>query len=54
MSDITLEEIVKYIDWSPFFGLGAQNYLPKYIKVEKWGEQASKLFDEASVIRKNY
>lgn len=46
--DISLAEIVEFIDWAPFFwSWGLKGIYPKIFESKKWGEQARKLFEEA-------
>ena len=46
--DISLEEIVPYIDWSPFFwAWGLKGKYPQILDHPKYGEEATKLFDNA-------
>ena len=45
---IPLEEIAPYIDWSPFFWTWElKGVYPKILTSEKWGKQATDLFNEA-------
>lgn len=45
---ISIEEIVPFIDWSPFFWTWELRGLyPGILKHEKWGEQATSLFKDA-------
>jgi 5-methyltetrahydrofolate--homocysteine methyltransferase len=49
--DISLEEIVPYIDWSPFFWTWElKGAYPKILGHEKYGQEAQKLFDDAKLI----
>ena len=46
--DILLEEIAKYIDWSPFFWTWElKGTYPKILSNKKYGEEAKKLFADA-------
>ncbi len=46
--EISLEEIVNYIDWSPLFWVWElKGVYPKIFKHPKYGEQARRLFEEA-------
>lgn len=46
--DISLEEIAKYIDWSPFFWTWElKGTYPKILSHKKYGEEAKKLFKDA-------
>ncbi len=46
--DISLAEIATYIDWSPFFWTWElKGIYPKILTSEKWGAQATILFNEA-------
>jgi 5-methyltetrahydrofolate--homocysteine methyltransferase len=46
--ELPLEEIAKYIDWSPFFWTWElKGIYPKILTSEKWGEQARDLFGNA-------
>jgi 5-methyltetrahydrofolate--homocysteine methyltransferase len=50
---IPLEEIAPYIDWSPFFWTWElKGFYPKILTSEKWGKQATDLFNEAQKILK--
>ncbi len=45
---MSVEELVPYIDWSPFFwAWQIKGIFPKIFESEKYGEQARKLHDEA-------
>ena len=45
---VPLEEIVPYIDWSPFFwSWGLKGVYPKILTHEKYGEEATNLFNDA-------
>ncbi|MES2745466.1 MAG: methionine synthase, partial [Bdellovibrionota bacterium] len=49
--DLTLEEVAKYIDWSPFFWTWDIKALyPKVLTHKVWGEQATELFRDAQNI----
>ncbi|MBK26627.1 MAG: methionine synthase [Halobacteriovorax sp.] len=46
---VSMDEIVPYIDWSPFFWTWElKGSYPQILKNEKYGEAATKLFSEAS------
>ncbi|MCB0342083.1 MAG: B12-binding domain-containing protein, partial [Bdellovibrionales bacterium] len=46
--DINLDEVRNYIDWSPFFWTWElKGVYPKILKHEKWGTQATELFNDA-------
>jgi len=46
--DANVDEIVKYVDWSPLFWVWElKGVYPKILKHKKYGEQAKQLFDEA-------
>jgi 5-methyltetrahydrofolate--homocysteine methyltransferase len=46
--EMSVEELVPYIDWSPFFwAWQIKGVYPKIFESEKYGEQARKLYDEA-------
>ena len=48
---LSLDEIVSYIDWTPFFWTwDIQGMYPKIFESEKWGTQAKKIFAEAQKI----
>jgi len=51
--DYPLEELAKYIDWSPFFSTWemAGSY-PRIFESEKYGVEARKLFDDANALLK--
>lgn len=45
---VDLEELIKYIDWSPFFwAWGLKGLYPKILTHKKWGEQSSELYNNA-------
>lgn len=47
-NDISLEELVEYIDWSPFFWTWEMTgHYPKIFSSPKWGQQAKELFNDA-------
>ncbi|EQC44710.1 methionine synthase [Bacteriovorax sp. Seq25_V] len=49
ITDITIEEISKYIDWSPFFWTWElKGVYPKILSHDTYGEEAKKLFKDAS------
>jgi 5-methyltetrahydrofolate--homocysteine methyltransferase len=49
--DAPLTELVKFIDWSPFFHTWElRGVYPKILQHEKHGEEARKLFDDAQTI----
>lgn len=49
--DIDLNEIVKFIDWSPlFWAWGFKGLYPKIIENPKYGEECSKIFTEAQKV----
>ncbi len=51
LENIPLEEVVKYIDWSPFFwSWELKGKYPAILKHEKYGEQATTLFNDAQEI----
>ncbi len=46
--EMSVDELVPYIDWSPFFwAWQIKGIFPKIFESEKYGEQARKLFDDA-------
>lgn len=48
LDSISLETLVPYIDWSPFFWTwGLKGKFPKILKHEKYGEEATKLYEDA-------
>ncbi len=48
-SDIPLEKIIPYIDWTPFFSSWRmQGAYPQILESEKYGEEAKKLFADAN------
>ena len=48
---VTLEEVVPFIDWTPFFHTWElRGVYPKILKHEKHGEAATKLFQEAQTL----
>jgi 5-methyltetrahydrofolate--homocysteine methyltransferase len=47
--DILVEDIIDYIDWTPFFNAwGFKNSYPKILNDKKMGEEAKKLFKDAN------
>jgi len=51
LENIPLEEVMKYIDWSPFFwSWGLKGKYPAILQHEKYGEQAKTLFHDAQEI----
>jgi 5-methyltetrahydrofolate--homocysteine methyltransferase len=47
-SSINLEELIQYIDWSPFFWTWElKGLFPNILTHKKWGTQAAELFDDA-------
>jgi 5-methyltetrahydrofolate--homocysteine methyltransferase len=53
IDDIPLEEIVPFIDWSPFFwAWELKGTYPKIFEHEKWGAQARELYEDAKKILK--
>ncbi len=45
---VSLEEVLPYIDWSPFFWTWElKGVYPKILTHSKWGEQATELFNDA-------
>ncbi len=49
--DISLEEVIPYIDWSPFFWTWElKGTYPKILGNEKYGQEAQKLFHDAQVL----
>ncbi len=52
--DVSLEEIVPYIDWSPFFWTWElKGTYPKILGNETYGVEAQKLFNDAQVLLKD-
>ena len=52
-TEVNLEDLAKYIDWSPFFwAWGLKGTYPKILENKKYGEQATKLFEDAQEILK--
>jgi len=52
--EIPLAEIVPYIDWSPFFWTWElKGIYPKILTSEKWGKQATDLFNDAQKMLKD-
>jgi 5-methyltetrahydrofolate--homocysteine methyltransferase len=55
VNDVSLKELVNYIDWSPFFGAWRlKGSYPKILEDKKYGEEATKLFDEAQDFIKEF
>ena len=53
IEEITLEELVPYIDWSPFFNTwGLHGKYPDIFDYEMTGKQAKELFEDAQVMLK--
>ncbi len=51
MSDISVKDLVEYIDWTPFFMTWRlRGSYPKILNDEKYGEEARKVFDDAKNI----
>jgi 5-methyltetrahydrofolate--homocysteine methyltransferase len=52
--DISLEEIIPFIDWSPFFWTWElKGTYPKILGNEKYGQEAQKIFNDAQVLLQN-
>ncbi len=52
--DFTLEEIIPFIDWSPFFwSWQLKGTYPKILNNETYGAEAKKLFDDAQALLKD-
>lgn len=48
---IDLDEVIPYIDWSPFFWTwGIQGIFPKLLESQKFGHEAKKLFADAQAL----
>jgi 5-methyltetrahydrofolate--homocysteine methyltransferase len=53
-NDLSIDRIISYIDWSPFFWTwGIQGIYPKILESEKFGAEARKLFDDAQRMLKD-
>jgi len=51
--EIPLQEVATYIDWSPFFWTWElKGIYPKILTSEKWGKQATELFNDAQKMLK--
>ena len=51
--DYSIEELAKYIDWSPFFYTWEMNGIyPRIFENPKYGTEAKKLFDDAQALLK--
>jgi len=51
--DYSIEELSKYIDWSPFFSTWEMSgTYPRIFESEKYGKEAKKLFDDAQALLK--
>lgn len=49
--DFKLKDLVSYIDWSPFFwAWDMKGSFPGILKNEKYGEEATKIFNEANAL----
>jgi 5-methyltetrahydrofolate--homocysteine methyltransferase len=52
-SDIPLEEVVPYIDWTPFFWVwDLKGVYPRIFEHKKWGKQAQDLYQDAQELLK--
>jgi 5-methyltetrahydrofolate--homocysteine methyltransferase len=52
-NDIPLEEVVPFIDWTPFFWVwDLKGVYPKIFEQKKWGEQAQNLYNDAQDLLK--
>jgi len=50
-TNVDLENLARYIDWSPFFwAWELKGTYPKILENKKYGEQATKLFEDAKLI----
>lgn len=48
LNDIPLEEVVPFIDWTPFFWVwDLKGVYPKIFEHKKWGKQAQHLYEDA-------
>lgn len=53
LDNVDLEDIVPFIDWSPLFWTWEmKGSYPKILEHEKWGEEATKLFNDAQKMLK--
>jgi 5-methyltetrahydrofolate--homocysteine methyltransferase len=51
VDDFSIQELVDYIDWSPFFWVwDLKGKYPKIFESQKYGEQAGKLFEDAQEV----
>ncbi len=51
--DYSIEELAKYIDWSPFFSTWEMSgTFPRILESEKYGTEAKKLYDDAQKLLK--
>ena len=49
--DYSLDELIDYIDWSPFFhAWELKGVYPKILSNEKYGDEAQKLFDDGQIL----
>ncbi|MGE0172049.1 MAG: methionine synthase [Oligoflexales bacterium] len=54
-SNVSLEEVLPFIDWSPFFWTwGIKGHYPRLLESEKWGAQARELFSDAQTMIKDF
>jgi 5-methyltetrahydrofolate--homocysteine methyltransferase len=54
-SDITLDDVLPFVDWSPFFWTwGIKGHYPRVLESEKWGAQAKELFADAQAMLKDF
>ncbi|HWB63020.1 MAG TPA: vitamin B12 dependent-methionine synthase activation domain-containing protein, partial [Chitinophagales bacterium] len=53
LNDYPLEELAKYIDWSPFFSTWEMSgTYPRIFESDKYGKEARKVFDDAQALLK--
>jgi 5-methyltetrahydrofolate--homocysteine methyltransferase len=51
LADYDLEEIAKYIDWSPFFhAWELRGTFPKILEDRRWGEKAREVFEDGKML----
>ena len=51
LDNINLDEVISYIDWSPFFWTWEiKGLFPQVLKHSKWGKQANELYQDAKAL----
>lgn len=53
-NNVSIEEVIKYIDWSPFFWVWElKGVFPKILQNKNYGKQAQQLYDDANKLLKD-